>query len=149
MADFSLTDLSPYAEGGFLSELAQDWAQTRQTARDPKHKQEANPILGPHPSQAQVNAYMALMGLAHYGTYKAIPDDEAKLTFVLLSDLIEGNAVSNNRKLGEKINSGALGLGTLATAYLVNEWNKDHKQKLSPYVSSVGKTPTIGLTYQW
>lgn len=153
MADFSLNDLSPYAEGLFQTALMTDWNQTNQAANNPKGYNEKNSIIGKNPSRERINAYMAGAGALHYAGYKALPDDY-KLPYALGSALIEGNVVNQNTKLGSTgYTVPILGLGGLVTAALVADWNKSHKdKKLSPYFDlggQSGKTPVMGLTMQW
>lgn len=147
MAD--LNDISPYAEGAFLTGLLADWGQTREAARG--GYTEHNKILGPHPSQGKVNAYMPIAGAAQYAGYKALPDDY-KLPYALASALIEGSVVNQNRQLGEKINPGALGLGALLTYLLVkNHSNSDKKEPglLDMDIRQVDHTTVPTVTMKW
>jgi hypothetical protein len=152
MADFSLNNLAPYAEGLFQTATIQDWKQTSTGAKN--NYTEKNPIMGSHPSQGKINVYFPAVMAAHYAGYKALPDDY-KLPYALGSALIEGNVVNQNRKnnQGQGINVPLLGLGGLVTAALAADWNKSHKdKKLSPYFDlggQSGKTPVLGLTMQW
>ena len=43
-----------------------DWAQTRYIAENPDRFYETNPLLGKHPSKAQVDRFFVLTGVAGY-----------------------------------------------------------------------------------
>jgi len=49
-----------------------DWAQTRNIARNSDKWREINPILGEHPSEDKVDAYFAVMALAHIAISDAL-----------------------------------------------------------------------------
>ncbi|HEX4601430.1 MAG TPA: hypothetical protein VH116_08555 [Gemmatimonadales bacterium] len=57
--------------GAFTLALWIDAAQTRDALR--RGYAEANPVLGPHPSEGQVNTYTALAGLTVLGAASAAP----------------------------------------------------------------------------
>ena len=60
------------AEAGFLALLAADAHQTGQIADHPG-MHENNPVLGEHPSNAQVRNYFLAAGVAHVGIALALP----------------------------------------------------------------------------
>jgi hypothetical protein len=57
--------------GAFTVALWIDAAQTRDALR--RGYAEANPVLGPHPSEGQVNTYTAVAGLTVLGVAAAAP----------------------------------------------------------------------------
>lgn len=112
-----LIDLAPLAEGMFLTAGMADWAQTRQISRDPHRHEEANPFLGPHPSQERVDRYMPMTGLAQMGVYSALPD-EFKLPWALATAAGEIAAVSHNRRAGLDLRPGAMAAGAVLAVLL-------------------------------
>jgi hypothetical protein len=116
MAD--LSSIAPYLEGAFLGETMQDWVQTTRFLRDP-HFQEANPILGKHPSQAKMSAFGVGMDAAQYAGYEALPDNY-KLPYAAISAILEGANVARNKKVtGYPLDKPSLALGALLTAAVV------------------------------
>ncbi len=138
MAD--AVDIAPYMEGLFLTAGLADWAQTRKIARDPVRHIETNPVLGEHPSQRKVNAYMPIAGLLQYAGYKSLPDN-LKLPYALATSLAEANVVRQNVNTGLGLNTPALLLGAALTAYLANENNKDKAVSVTP--TMIDKTPGL------
>lgn len=93
-----LTDLGRL-EVAYQVAAAADWMQTITIARNPDTWHETNPILGQHPSAAQVNAYFVACGLLHVAITKALPADYAAVwQFVTIS--VEAGFVTHNRSLG-------------------------------------------------
>ncbi len=52
---------------------AMDWSQSLHIARNPDQYQEANPLLGKHPTVGRVNSYMATSLLVHTSIAYALP----------------------------------------------------------------------------
>lgn len=52
-----------------------DWNQTRQIAANPDKFHELNPILGEHPSTADVDRYFVATAVIHTGIAYALPAD--------------------------------------------------------------------------
>lgn len=52
-----------------------DWAQTRSIARNPDKFYEMNPILGRHPTVAQVNRYFLKEQMIGFGVSRLLPAD--------------------------------------------------------------------------
>jgi hypothetical protein len=79
-----------------------DWGQTRMIARNPQTYRELNPILGPHPSQSRVDAYMIGYLATQYliAEYAPEPMKTLLLTYVLV---VQAKAVGNNRSIGLQI----------------------------------------------
>jgi hypothetical protein len=79
-----------------------DWGQTRMIARNPQTYRELNPILGPHPSQSKVDAYMIGYLATQYLIAECAPEPikTILLTYVLT---VQANAVRNNRSIGLQI----------------------------------------------
>lgn len=74
----SVADQNNKMEALYLALHGLDWAQTREIAANPDKYHERNPILGKHPSQAEVNRYFMLTGLGHYALSKMLPPEWAK-----------------------------------------------------------------------
>lgn len=82
--------------------LAIDWGQTLDIGNDPKRFHETNPLLGPHPSRATINAYMAA---AMIGTYFLVDVTPRKWRGPLQTALIlmELGVTTHNQYIGLRI----------------------------------------------
>ena len=85
-------------EGVFLALLAADRAQTLQASKR-RDLEEANPILGLHPSKGKINGYFGAAALAHMGLAHLLPEPYRNL-FQGVTIGIEQQPVRNNYKLG-------------------------------------------------
>lgn len=133
-------DIAPYAEGLFLSGGLLDWAQTRRIARNPDKYYEKNLVLGEHPDQKSVDAYMPIAGALQYAGYKSLPD-KLKLPYALITSLAEANVVRQNNNRGLGVNTPALLLGAAITAYLAN--NNDKKKSTSITPTMISNAPGL------
>jgi hypothetical protein len=79
-----------------------DWAQTRTIARNPNKWHETNSILGKHPSVDKVDAYFAVMALAHIAISNALPT-EYRSTWQYISIGVEAGYVVHNLSLNVDI----------------------------------------------
>ena len=77
-----------------------DWGQTLEIARNPGYK-ELNPILGEYPTEAEVNRYFLLSGIAHHLLARWL--DEYRLPYQQATFLINFGAIANNASIGIKI----------------------------------------------
>lgn len=78
---------------------AADWAQTRNIARHPARWHETNPLLGEHPSVAQVDRHFAVSALIGAAALHALPTRYRD--WALNAGLvIEAGCVANNLRLG-------------------------------------------------
>jgi hypothetical protein len=78
--------------------LLADWAQTRQTAKNPDKYQENNVVLGKHPSVGRVNTYFAASMLGTYLIAKHYPEHRTVFLGGLL--VLEGITVYSNKMIG-------------------------------------------------
>lgn len=78
---------------------AADWAQTRNIGRHPVSWHETNPLLGPHPSAAEVDRHFVASALIGAAILHALPTRyrDAALTAGIV---IEAGCVANNLRLG-------------------------------------------------
>lgn len=118
--------ISRALEGMYLTGRLLDWAQTRRIARDPARYEEKNKLLGEHPSQKKVDAFMAGGLLGHYALSKKLPE-ELRIPLQVITILDQWKAVSNNKKIGLGSNKKAKLTGALLTALLMKSGNKDQK----------------------
>lgn len=149
MADFSMKDLAPYAEGLFLSEAMQDYVQTSRFLKNPNNH-ELNPLLGTHPSRDRMNAGWGYSNALQYAAYSLLPND-LKLPYAALSAGLEGaNILRNKKQFGYSWDKPALGLGALATAALASDWHKGHKN-ISAGIEHIPDTHAYGpvLRMEW
>lgn len=78
---------------------AADWAQTRNIARHPVRWHETNPLLGEHPSVAQVDRHFAASAIIGAAALHALPTRYRD--WALNAGLvIEATCVANNLRLG-------------------------------------------------
>ncbi len=87
-------------KGVALATLAvADWAQTRNIARHPHVWHENNPLLGPHPSVAEVDRHFVASALIGAAILHALPTRyrDAALTAGIV---IEAGCVANNLRIG-------------------------------------------------
>jgi hypothetical protein len=88
-----------YREAAALSLLAVDYGQTRTIAKNPDQWYEQNPILGEHPSVAEVNRYFALAAIGHVAASATLPPKWRKVwQYVTIG--VEAAAVGHNISLG-------------------------------------------------
>lgn len=82
--------------------LAADCAQTRYGASHPAKFQEANPMLGDHPSKGKINNACLIAGLGHFGiSYILAPG--ARRLWQAGAIMIEVYTVANNKHVGVKM----------------------------------------------
>jgi len=93
------TTADSWREGAYLTLHAIDWAQTRNTARNPDRWCEDNVILGNHPSAGRVDRYFALTALAHVGLAATLPASW-RVPFQYVTIGVEVGAVAKNFSLG-------------------------------------------------
>lgn len=90
------------AQGAYTVLHVADWQQTRTIARSAASGGpwiERNPVLGPRPSQAQVNRYMATTLVAHWAVAYALPP-EWRREWQRGTIALELGVVRGNYKLG-------------------------------------------------
>jgi len=99
-ADWSGADTARQA--AFLALGVADWGQTLSIARHPESMGETNPLLGRHPSVAEVNRYFALALTAHSAIAQALPRPYREAwQYVWIG--LEGRAVRNNWRAGLRV----------------------------------------------
>jgi len=86
-------------EAVYLALHAMDWAQTRNIARNPYKWHEQNSILGEHPSVDRVDAYFAIIALAHVAVSDMLPT-EYRTAWQHVSIGFEAGVVGHNLSLG-------------------------------------------------
>jgi hypothetical protein len=82
----------------FAALMVADVAQTHDIARHP-NMEEANPILGKHPSNAKINVYFAASMVSQYLIAQALPEDY-RHAWQYAGIGFEFAIVQNNYKLG-------------------------------------------------
>lgn len=88
-----------YRQVAVTSLMAIDYMQTMEIARDPDNYHENNPILGNHPSEAEVTAYFLMSYAVTSGISLALPDNLRPWWQYLIIG-IEGGATANNFSIG-------------------------------------------------
>jgi len=86
-------------EGAYLAVQATDWRQSRTIAAHPDRFQEANRVLGNHPSRAAVDRYFLAASLLHAGAVAALPDTY-RARFQWLSLSLEASCIAMNAQDG-------------------------------------------------
>lgn len=91
-------------EAGYLALHVADWGQTRNIAKNSGKWHETNPILGKHPSTADVDRYFALTGLGHVALSKMLEDSPTlRAWFLGMTTAMEAGVVGRNQfKFGIK-----------------------------------------------
>lgn len=79
-----------------------DWQQTRRIAGSNGQWIETNPILGPTPSQAQVNRYFAATLIGHWIVAYSLPK-EWREPFQMGTIVMQASVVQKNYNLGIKV----------------------------------------------
>mgnify|MGYP001606338565 CR=1 FL=1 len=87
---------------GYTALLIADCAQTRYGASHPKQFEEANPILGKHPSKGKIDNTCLAVGLGHFGISYILPKDFRRL-WQFGSIVIEATVVFHNASIGAKL----------------------------------------------
>jgi hypothetical protein len=88
-----------YRHAALTMVMAVDYLQTVEISRNPDHYYERNPILGRHPSVAEVSAYFALSYVVVTAVAYAMPDDwRPWFQYAVIG--VESAAVGNNLYLG-------------------------------------------------
>lgn len=82
-----------------LGATVADWGQARYIANHSAQFQDKNPILGPHPSRAKVDAYFVGAIGGGYLLADALPSRYRKL-FLGGAVVLEISVVHNNRSIG-------------------------------------------------
>jgi len=90
-------------QAGYLVLHTLDWMQTLTIARNPDRWHETNPILGNHPSVAQVNQYFLATGIAHTLITAHLPQRKARL-WLGATSIMQLGFVMHNRNLGIGLN---------------------------------------------
>lgn len=88
-----------YRQAAVVAVSAVDWMQTRKIARNPERYYELNPILGRHPSEAEVDLYFAASIAAHTAVSMALPPDWREV-WQYLSIGFEYSVVAHNFSIG-------------------------------------------------
>jgi len=88
-----------YRQVAVTSLMAIDYMQTMEIARDPEKYHENNPILGEHPSEAEVTAYFLMSYAVTSGISLMLPDNFRPWWQYLIIG-IEGGATANNFSIG-------------------------------------------------
>jgi hypothetical protein len=79
-----------------------DWSQSLTIARNPTRHREANPILGPHPSVAEVNRYFGATLAAHWAVSALLPP-KARGVWQCFTIVAEGRSVARNFSVGVRL----------------------------------------------
>ena len=88
-----------YRHAALTGLMALDYAQTMKIAREPEHYHEMNPILGRHPSEAEVSAYFASAYAIKTAVAVALPPEYRKWwQYALIG--FSGACVANNLVIG-------------------------------------------------
>lgn len=89
-------------EATYFGVTSMDWSQTQQIANDPAHYHEMNPLLGQHPSLANVNVLipsaMALHALIAYALPKPFRE-----VWQMAWIGVEASTVQHNASIGLRI----------------------------------------------
>lgn len=80
-----------------------DWGQTLDISSHPEDYQEENPILGSHPTRAEVNTFMAATLAGHWLVARKL-EPEKRRTFQWVSIAVRGLFIVNNKRIGLSIN---------------------------------------------
>lgn len=78
---------------------AADWAQTRNIARHPQVWHENNPLLGPHPSVAEVDRHFVASALIGAAILHALPT-RYRDAALAAGIVVEAGCVANNLRIG-------------------------------------------------
>jgi len=134
-----INDISPYLEGLYQTAVLQDWAQTRQIARNPDnyYEDKLKNVIGEHPSQSKVNAYMLPRMALHYAVGKKLPDS-LKLPYQLATLAEVASTIKKNKDIGLDYNKPSLLLGLALTGFL----GKNGVKNISPAMIDE-KTPGL------
>lgn len=82
--------------------FAADWTQTRQIAANPDRYRELNPLLGPHPTRAQVDAHFASVVVGHAVIAYLLPH-EWRAAWQWITIGVESATVYHNYRIGLRI----------------------------------------------
>jgi len=88
-----------YRQVAVTSLMMVDYFQTMEIARNPDKYHENNPILGEHPSEAEVTAYFLMSYAVTSGISIMLPDNFRPWWQYLIIG-VEGGAVANNFSIG-------------------------------------------------
>ena len=80
-----------------------DWGQTLDIAGNPDEYYETNPILGEHPSRAEVNRYFACFMGAQVLITHLLPSEYRKW-WLGCNIMVSGYYVQNNYRIGLRVN---------------------------------------------
>jgi hypothetical protein len=83
-------------ELGFDATLVVDLLQTGRVAAYPSKYEEMNPLLGSHPSHAQIDAYFLAAGVAHFAVARLLPEGWPRTTWQVLSVVLEAGVIATN-----------------------------------------------------
>jgi len=89
-------------QGALTALLVADWAQTRYIVKHPETHQEANPLMGEHPSLGKVNNLSVLSIVGHYAIARALPREwRHAWQYVFIG--VELDATTYNARAGVKM----------------------------------------------
>jgi len=88
--------------GAALALHIADWRQTRYITEHPQIYREMNPLLGPHPSKAEVDRFFLLTGIGTYLIADYLQGD-TRTTFLSVFSVLKFSAVYNNYSIGIKL----------------------------------------------
>jgi len=91
-------------EATYLALHITDWAQTRYASRQTyqngnPHYDEANPIIGTHPSYGKINAYFIVTGIGHVWLSSIMPE-RARSMFQYVTIGVELDSTIHNVQIG-------------------------------------------------
>lgn len=92
--------------GTAIGLTAADWFQTREIVRDYNNRSEANPILGPHPTYAQVDSYFPAIIALEILSYPLVKPSVRPYLYGVIT-LFEGYVVGRNASRGLHMNFAA------------------------------------------
>ena len=81
--------------------VAADWGQTRSIAKHPDIYEEANPLLGKHPSTGKVDAFFIIVLAGSYLWFDALDTNREK--YMIYATVLRGVVVGHNYQLGVRI----------------------------------------------
>lgn len=97
-------------EAGWIFLHGLDYGQTRYIAANPQDWKELNPILGPHPTDGQVNLFFLGSAVAHLAMSHFAPDiaewlggdpkKDWRRRWQMMSIVIKGGVVGRNMAIG-------------------------------------------------
>lgn len=98
----SWTPADTRREAAYLALHITDWGQTRNIAKNPKRFHELNPVLGEHPSVAEVDRYFIAAAAVHAAVAYALPA-EWRSGFQYVTIGIEAGVTAMNCRTGIRV----------------------------------------------